>query len=277
MVCIHQTTDDRYPDKMPVGTEFLPFAKPGKIKDNMTEWEKKKEDLKTERAKRWIHACGRKDFNSIEQINKYVFICTLHFLPPILKDSDPIIASSSTTRKQTQKRQPPKEREFKSGDDSDEGEAEVGDEKVYEEGVPSDITLLYGENTKATQTASLDKLVLGAKLENTILRHSMLATNESGGIKRKRRDANRMSFKVIYAERKTFKHFIGLYPEEFDALYAFLGPAKDHLNYWNSGTGNNLIHIQKFTVQEQLFITLLRLRRGYQLEDLAYFYNVSEF
>ena len=47
---------------MPVGTHFVRFAKVGKIKDRMTEWGKNKQNEFTEKAKKWVHACGRKDF-----------------------------------------------------------------------------------------------------------------------------------------------------------------------------------------------------------------------
>ena len=99
------TSDNRYPNKLPPGTCFLPFAKPGTIKDNMTEWEKRQQKSKTERAKRWIHACGRKHFTLVKQITKYSYICSLHFIDPIEENPDPIIATSTTERK-CRKRKP---------------------------------------------------------------------------------------------------------------------------------------------------------------------------
>ena len=73
------TSDSRYPEKLPKGTYFLNFSKPGKVKEGMTKWQKDKQAQKTERAKRWIHVCGRKDFHSITQITKDTYICSLHF------------------------------------------------------------------------------------------------------------------------------------------------------------------------------------------------------
>ena len=35
---------------------------------------------KTEKAEKWLHGCGRKDFNSIEQIKKDAYICSLYFV-----------------------------------------------------------------------------------------------------------------------------------------------------------------------------------------------------
>ena len=42
----------RYPESMPEGTHFIRFAKVGKVKDGMTEWEKKKQNELTEKPKK---------------------------------------------------------------------------------------------------------------------------------------------------------------------------------------------------------------------------------
>ena len=75
-------------------------------------------------------------------------------------------------------------------------------------------------------------------------------------------------------------NIFGLYPEQFDSLLKFLGPAKYNPTYWNSTkacTGpTNRPSIENFSVKEQLFITLLRLRRGFNVLTLAHLYDVSE-
>ena len=55
-------SDFRYVDKLPSGTVFLPFAKPGVVKGGMTEFEKQTQNIKKEKAKRWgwgggMYAC----------------------------------------------------------------------------------------------------------------------------------------------------------------------------------------------------------------------------
>ena len=106
------TSDSRYPEKLPEGTKFYfkfyPFTKPGYIKETMTNWEKEKQNQRTEKARRWLNACGRKDFNSIEQITKHTYICSLHFIDPIEENPDPVHATSMTER--VGKRKRPKER-----------------------------------------------------------------------------------------------------------------------------------------------------------------------
>lgn len=89
-------SDSRYPERMPSGTTFIRFAKPGKIREHMTDWEKQKANQQTVAAKCWMHACGRKDFSKLEQITKDTCICSLHFINekgPTENNPDPILAS----------------------------------------------------------------------------------------------------------------------------------------------------------------------------------------
>lgn len=103
----------------------------------------------------------------------------------------------------------------------------------------------------------------------------------------------------VFQDRKKAKFFTGLFPEQFEALFTFLGPAKYELNYWScttskasSNTGSNesgidsefKMHVsgskpapaRQFTVKEEFYITLLRLRRGFSQQTLAYLFAVSE-
>ena len=73
------TNDSRYLDKLPTGTYFMTFPKVGKIKESMTQWEKDREKAKSEKAKKWTHACGRKNFG-IANIKKDTYICSNHFI-----------------------------------------------------------------------------------------------------------------------------------------------------------------------------------------------------
>eukprot|EP00794_Sanderia_malayensis_P010599 gene10599-11720_t len=98
-------SDTRYPDRMPEGTTFFPFAKPGRFREGMTKWEQDQAKKKTERAKRWLHACGRKDFSNIKQITKDTYICSLHFanaLGPTEEHPDPVLAT--LTKKEAESR-----------------------------------------------------------------------------------------------------------------------------------------------------------------------------
>ena len=81
---------------MPEGTYFIPFAKPGLIKEGMSNWEVEHHKARTLRAKKWIHACGRKNFG-VSDISKYTYVCSLHFVQPIDESSDPIISTVQAT------------------------------------------------------------------------------------------------------------------------------------------------------------------------------------
>ena len=45
----------------------------------MTEWEKNKQNELTEKAKKWVHSCGRKRF-TIDKISKDTYSCSLSFV-----------------------------------------------------------------------------------------------------------------------------------------------------------------------------------------------------
>ena len=89
-----------------------------RVKDNMTSWQKEQEKQKTEKVKRWLYACGRKDFTHISDIKKDIYICSLHFVgeneptdenPDLIK-ADPVITSNLLLNKK-KKRKPPKEQQ----------------------------------------------------------------------------------------------------------------------------------------------------------------------
>ena len=110
-------SDSRYPESMTVGIHFTRFAKVGKSNDGMTEWEKNKQNEFTEKAKKWVHAYGRRGF-TIDKITKDIYICSLHFVGengPSEEDPDPISASllecESVRKKCKKKRKRPLERD----------------------------------------------------------------------------------------------------------------------------------------------------------------------
>ena len=86
-----------------------------------------------------------------------------------------------------------------------------------------------------------------------------------------------MSFDVILSSELKSKYFIGLYPKQFWALHNFLGPAKFNLKYWNSKRKRTGKQKSSFTICEELFITLLRLRGGFNIYTLGHMYGTSDF
>ena len=108
--------DSRYPDKLPPGTYFMPFPKPGKIKESMTQLEKNIQNDKAEKARRWIHACGRKGFG-IQNIKSHTYICSNHFFSgsgPTEEHPDPLLATlteAEIEKKLARKRKAPTSRQ----------------------------------------------------------------------------------------------------------------------------------------------------------------------
>ena len=289
-------SDSCYPKTFPEGTEFIRFPKPRKITDSMTEWQKKQESAKTDKAKRWLHACDRKgQFDRVEQITKDTCICSLHFVGgkgPTDNNPDPYPARLSETEiaKRSVKRKAPKDREtiavrkakpkrIRFSPSTDKRECD-GDQQrspveleICEQATTSGSNIMGEERSdsskvdKETQTIYC-KYYLNAKIE------SMFAKND-------------MSATVILKDRKKCKHFIGLYPSQFEALFRFLGEAKYNLLHWNSkAKSSNTESLtpsprtkrpsEKLSIKEQLFITLLRPRRGFDIATIAYIYDVSE-
>lgn len=300
-------SDSRYPERMPSGTTFIRFAKPGKIREHMTDWEKQKANQQTVAAKRWMHACGRKDFSKLEQITKDTYICSLHFINgkgPTENNPDPILASLTEKEQEgrLKRRKPPRKRDEcplltkkarTEVDSSLAGDQELfnveSSEATFEQPCDdvSEGELVFNTSNavhQGTQTV-YDKYMLGAQIETMILRNKT-TISQSGGTNIQ---LDTMSPELILQDQKKAKYFIGLYPGQFEILLDFLGPAKFNLQYWygNRKSEKNGVGVERvagskpgqngsFTIREELFITLLRLRRGFALKTIAYIYNVSE-
>ena len=77
---------------------------------------------------------------------------------------------------------------------------------------------------------------------------------------------------IIFSSNENCKYFVRLYPKEFWALYEWLGPAKFYLTSKKIRDDNSG---GKFTISEEMFLTLLRLRRGWNIFTLAHIYGCS--
>lgn len=63
----------------------------------------------------------------------------------------------------------------------------------------------------------------------------------------------------------------------FLAFFEFLGPVVDHLNYWGSKDGVRTRHrSRKLDAQNQLFLTLVKLKLNLKLTDLAFRFGLSK-
>lgn len=277
-------SDSRYADRLPTDVFFIRFTKPGNIKEVMTNWEKQREGERTEKCKRWVHACGRRDFSKLCQVKKDTYICSLHFVGengPTDDNPDPLIATLSEEQlkqKSSGKRKVPKSRtpilKKRAKLQYDSLETNEDTEENFDNGdmeqVDEDDTIFT--KNKYTQTI-YEKTVLGSKIENIVLRNKF----KIGETSLPSIVANPMSPDIILKDQDKCKYFIGLYPDEFDMLFNFLGPSKYELTYWKHR--NNVLSSPAskcLSVRDQLFVTLLRLRRGFNLSTLAHMYSVSD-
>ena len=272
--------DTRYPERLPPGTYFIPFPKVGKIKDGMTQCEKNKQNDKIEKAKKWIHACSRIGFG-IQNIKGHTYICSNHFIGgsgPTEEYPDPILATlteaeiskrSKKRKAPAQRRQPlPHSKLCKKAEAVNaaentipENEINTDIEKIVEpELLTKDAatqTDLIMTLTESSQTEP-DKLAITGCIENVILKNEISVLKSQQSI--------------------MLSPTVGLTSKQFWIFYEFLEGAKFNLNYWNSKKGEtfNTTKVCSLSVAQQLFITLLRLRRGFNIMTIAHFYCVSE-
>ena len=112
---------------------------------------------------------------------------------------------------------------------------------------------------------------LSAKVESMILKNEVYTTKLQIS-----KIVSSLSFEFIKRDANMMKHFIGLTPGQFEALYIFLDDVcpLDRINYWickdspateRAKTGRK----SEFSSREKLFICLLRLRRGFTLKTMA--------
>ena len=84
---------------------------------------------------------------------------------------------------------------------------------------------------------------------------------------------------IILEDESKCKYFIGLLPTDFNILYNFLGPEKFELTNWKHRSSDKKVESSKspkfLCIQDQLFVTLLRLRRGFNYVTLSHFYGIS--
>ena len=308
-------TDSRY--NMPEGVTFHPFPKPGRIKDGMTELQKREIRKKHKITERWLYLCGRKDFTSIDQVTKDTYICSLHFVStsgPTDEHPEPFLASLTEEQKESRlrkklKRTMPKNRSdggpcSKKKKLAEEEDQDINQDQAGPSGAESTYVrrpvetlarqcftfiqrglLIKQHNTdnptidKESQTI-YGKYMLQCKIDQIIERNAKIVESNT----EKDKQQVQMSPDFILSDSKKTKYFIGLTPEQFYILFRFLGPARFNLNYWKGSAHNSKCKSKKtkvkkqrrhFSPKEELFITLLKLRRGFGHKTIAHFYDVS--
>ena len=270
----------------------------------MTQCEKDQENVKTEKAKKWVYAWGREGF-SIKNIKKDTFICSNDFIEccgPTEEDLDPLSATltdKELKKKATRKREPPKQWELippkAKKRKSENMTPNVESTDTFETTDTNDIVLensadyvdIYTSNDAATNTeinvcdittqTEPDKLAVAGRIENVFLKNelNLMKNSENLSIYCSQ---NSMDMNVIFKSEKNTKYIIGLTPKHFWSLYKFLGDVKFSLSYWKNTKKQDFTDRNStLLVAKQLFITLLRLQHGFNIFTSAYFYQVSKY
>ena len=274
--------DSRYPERLPKSLKdmqaagkkiFIPFTKPSQDID---------------KCKRWINACSREGFDT-SKITRNTYICAVHWVGekgPTAEHPDPLKANLSTEeyKKATAlKRRAPKSRwssplkktKLNSEDKQDSGELFVHNNVAIPDPESEETAEYISRSTgrvvlnKGSQT-QYSKYVLSSKVETMIIR------NEINTMKKDSKLFSSLSLENIAKNPVNMKHFTGLSTEQFEALYKFLNNVcpLHEIQYWNAkeSTGSsrgNSGPESKISDKEKLFITLVRLRRGFTIQTMA--------
>ena len=120
----------------------------------------------------------------------------------------------------------------------------------------------------STQT-EYTKYELQAKIETMILRNEANTYNTSKSVAH---DPSLLNLDAVKHDDTKMKFFTGLTYQHFMALIHFLGPCVNNLKYWNRKSGKPANHVSP---PQELFITLVRLRRAYCFQTMQYLFKLS--
>ena len=165
--------------------------------------------------------CGRKDFTKLEQIAKDTYICSLHFVGskgPTDDNPEPILATLNPEERdmrQVRKRKAPRER---------------GERPVVQSKRKKHLTFDANQASSSADNQTVyDHYILGLKVETMILRIQVVVQD-----KKAIDSTPKNTMDPVLKDRKKTKFLPRLFPEQFEALYTFLGPSKYELKYWDS-------------------------------------------
>ncbi|XP_013389213.1 uncharacterized protein LOC106157951 [Lingula anatina] len=134
------------------------------------------------------------------------------------------------------------------------------------------------ETTDASAQTVYTKYELQAKIETIALKNELVRARTVAPTKafQDKTDAPLLTIDGIKDDKKTFFFFTGLEYLHFLALFTFLGPAVNNLTYWNGKSTNKLPSRRKTKPIDELFMTLVRLRRGYSFFSMSFFFKLSQ-
>ncbi|XP_063425343.1 uncharacterized protein LOC134708626 [Mytilus trossulus] len=252
---------------------------------------------------KWIKACGRpgNDFN-VDKIKRSTYICSKHFVGesgPTAENPDPIPALLHTDeqverferkRKAPTPRRKPIKISKKDIKSAAEGLLDLSNDlnnfpettHVHETSLlvlcpvtdASSQTVDVQTNDKEVQTI-YEKEVLNAKIENMILKNQMRNCESRQNDQPNEQNDTTLSLKAIKDNDVKMKLFTGLTYAQFCILFNFLGTSVYNLTYWdgkNDAKESSRKGNRKLEPKNELFLTLVRLRRGYSIDTISHFF-----
>ena len=136
------------------------------------------------------------------------------------------------------------------------------------------------ENNKATQT-EFTKQELSSKIETIIVKNKFKAKTSQDCVK----IVNRLPYEVVAKDSNHMKHFVGLTTPQFEVLFDLLNDVcpLDSITYWSVVGNRNPVKANApanrenvWSNREKLFICLLRLKRGFTVQTLAFLLSTPE-
>jgi hypothetical protein len=145
---------------------------------------------------------------------------------------------------------------------------------------------------QGTQTV-YDKYILGAKIETMVMKNQQVVKNADVMGNETEQNSAVLKLDSVKNDEKKMRFFTGLSFLQFMALFNFLGDGVNNLKYIKSGkkeaegpeiSVENVNGVDKdkpgpgrtTSKTDELFMTLLRLRRGYSFYALSHFCKISE-
>ncbi|CAG2242754.1 unnamed protein product [Mytilus edulis] len=283
-------SDDRYKHKPHMsGVEFFPIPKP---------------KTRLEETLQWVKACGRKDY-AVSNVNKHAYVCSKHFVDgrPTTQHPYPIMA---TPLKQTvhKSRKLPFDRAtvhikasittpttskivdqvwmdvgayvtLNGSNTSKDQPLQATPHFCEELKVDADHTYYAVKRGFNVQTTSISTQTDITMAEMDSLTDNMMDT---GSMKRK----NLMN--DIMKDNKSCKFYTGVSLAVFCFILNFLRKKASSMVYWNSADTSERENSETprkgprriLDIKEELALTLLRLRRGFDTKTLGDMFAISE-
>lgn len=127
---------------------------------------------------------------------------------------------------------------------------------------------------RGTQTQFTCSDHLANKIEKRILQNRKIVNTSPQKSPKKLKQKGSLSYRKLQNDPKLFRFYTGITVSQFQHLFKSLGSSVFTLKYW-LGTGKIIKKIKKLSPENQLLLTLVKLRQNFPNKDLAYRFGIS--